>query len=83
MEWSAYPCERRRLVLNQPSLLKTHLLTQALEQRTALAISALPVPLFPLGFSASKPITGAESLAYWGSLRLSLEGVRHLSGLIH
>ena len=31
----------------------------------ALAVSAWPVPLFPLGFSASNPITGAESLAYW------------------
>ena len=56
---------------------------KALEQRTALAVSAWPVPLFPLGFSASNPITGAESLAYWGSLMPSLEGVRHLSGLIH
>ena len=37
---------------------------KALEQRTALAVSAWPVPLFPLGFSASNPITGAESLAY-------------------
>lgn len=43
---------------------------KALEQRTALAVSAWPVPLFPLGFSASNPITGAESLAYWGSLIL-------------
>ena len=34
---------------------------KALEQRTALAVSAWPVPLFPLGFSASNPITGAES----------------------
>jgi len=35
---------------------------KALEQRTALAVSAWPVPLFPLGFSASNPITGAELL---------------------
>ena len=56
---------------------------KALEQRTVLAVSAWPVPLFPLGFSASNPITGAESLAYWGSLMPSLQGVRHLSGLIH
>ena len=34
---------------------------KALEQRTALAVSAWPVPLFPLGFSASNGITGAES----------------------
>ena len=36
---------------------------KALEQRTALAVSAWLVPLFPLGFSTSNPITGAESLA--------------------
>ena len=36
----------------------------ALAQRTALAVSAWLVPLSPLGFSASNPITGAESLAY-------------------
>ena len=54
---------------------------KALEQRTALAVSAWPVPLSPLGFSASNPITEAESLAYWGSLIPSLGGVRHLSGL--
>ena len=29
------------------------------------AVSAWPVHLFPLGFSASNPITGADSLAYW------------------
>jgi hypothetical protein len=56
---------------------------KALEQRTALAVSAWPVPLFPLGFSASNPVTGAESLACWGSLVPSLGGVRHLGGLIH
>ena len=56
---------------------------KALEQRTALAVSAWPVPLFPLGLSASNPITGAESLAYWGSSMPSLGGVRHLSGLSH
>ena len=39
---------------------------KALEQQTALAVSAWPVPLFPLGFSASNPITGAESLALLG-----------------
>ena len=47
---------------------------KALEQRTALAVSAWPVPLFPLGFSASNPVTGAESLACWGSLVPSLGG---------
>jgi hypothetical protein len=56
---------------------------KALEQRTALAVSAWPVPLFPLGFSASNPITGAESLASWGSLIPSLGGVSNLSGLSH
>ena len=56
---------------------------KALEQRTALAVSAWPVPLSPLGFSASNPITGAESLAYWCSSMPSLGGVRHLSGLSH
>ena len=56
---------------------------KALEQRTALAVSAWPVPLFPLGFSASNPLTGAESLSYWGSFILSLGGVRNLSGLSH
>ena len=56
---------------------------KALEQRNALAVSAWPVPLFPLGFSASNPITEAESLAYWGSLIPSPEEVRHLNGLIH
>ena len=35
---------------------------KALEQRTALAVSAWPVPLSPLGFSASNPITEAEVL---------------------
>ena len=49
------------------------------EQRTALAVSAWPVPLSPLGFSASKPITGA----YWCSSMQSLEGVHDLSGLSH
>ena len=39
---------------------------KALEQRTTLAITAWQVPLFPLGFSASNPITGAESLALLG-----------------
>ena len=53
---------------------------KALEQRTALAVSAWLVPLFPLGFSASNPITGAESLAYWCSSMLSLGGVCHLNG---
>ena len=56
---------------------------KAPEQRTALAVSAWPVPLFPLGFSASCPITGAESLAYWCSFMPSLGGVHHLSGLSH
>ena len=56
---------------------------KALEQRTALAVSAWPVPLSPLGFSASNPVTGAESLAYWCSFMPSLGGVRHLSGLSH
>ena len=56
---------------------------KALEQRTALAVSAWPVPLFPLRFSASNSITGAESLAYWYSFMASLGGVRHLSGLSH
>ena len=37
---------------------------KALEQRTTLDVSAWPVPLSPLEFSASNPITGAESLAY-------------------
>ena len=54
---------------------------KALGQRTALAVTAWPVPLFPLGFSASNTITGAESLAYWCSSMPSLGGVRHLSGL--
>ena len=36
-----------------------------------------------LWFSASNPVTGAESLAYWCSFMLSLGGVRHLSGLSH
>ena len=35
---------------------------KALEQQFALAVSAWPVPLSPLGFSAYSPITGAE---YW------------------
>ena len=48
---------------------------KALEQRTALAVSAWPVPLSPLGFSASNPITGSESLAYWCSFMPSLSGV--------
>ena len=50
---------------------------KALEQRTALAVSAWPVALFPLEFSASNPITGAESLDYWCSSMPSLGGVRH------
>ena len=37
---------------------------KALERRTAPAVSAWAAPLSPLGFSASDPITGAESLAY-------------------
>ena len=45
--------------------------------------SSWPVPLSPLGFSASKPITGAESLAYWCSSMPSLGAVHHLSGLSH
>ena len=56
---------------------------KALERRTALAVSAWQVPLSPLGFSASNPITGAESLAYWCSSKPSLGGVRYLSGLSH
>ena len=54
---------------------------KALEQRTALALSAWPVPLFPLGFSASNPITGAESLAYFHTVPgrgASLEWVESL-----
>ena len=47
---------------------------KALEQRTDLAVSAWPVPLSPLGFSASNPIMGAESLAYWCSSVPSLGG---------
>ena len=54
---------------------------KALEHRTALAVFAWPVPLSRLGFSASNPIKGAESLAYWRASMLSLGGVRHLSGL--
>ena len=38
----------------------------SLEQRTALAVAAWPVPLFPLGFSASNPITGAEGTGLLG-----------------
>jgi hypothetical protein len=56
---------------------------KALERRIALAVSAWPVRLSPLGFSASDPITGAESPAYWCSSMPSLGGVRHLSGLSH
>ena len=37
---------------------------QDTEATTALAVSAWPAPLSPLGFSASTPITVAESLAY-------------------
>ena len=59
MEWSAYPCE------TQTRSVKVN--GKALEQRTALAVSTWPVPLFPLGFSAFNPITGADSLSYWGS----------------
>ena len=47
------------------------------------AVSAWPVPLSPLGFSVSNPITGADSLVYWCSFMPSLGGVRHLSGLSH
>ena len=54
---------------------------KALEQRTALAVSVWPVPLSPLGFSASNPITGAESLAYWCSFMSSLGGVGPVRGL--
>ena len=56
---------------------------KVLEQRSALDVSAWPGPLFPLGFSAFNPMTGAESLAYWGSFIPSLGGVRHLSGWSH
>ena len=56
---------------------------KVLKQRTTLAVSAWPVPLTPLGFSASNPITGAESLAYWCSSMPSRGGVCHLSGLSH
>jgi hypothetical protein len=56
---------------------------KALEKLTTLGVSAWPVPLSPLGFSASNPITRAESLAYWYSSMLSLGGVCHLSGLSH
>jgi hypothetical protein len=52
---------------------------KALEQQTALAVSAWPVPLSPLGFS----ITRAESLAYWSSPIPSLGWVRNVSGLSH
>ena len=66
----------------------------ALERRTTLAVSAWPAPLSPLGFSASDPITGAESLACLRPPMPSLRGVDHvmpgfffvildLSGLIH
>ena len=48
------------------------------ERRTSLAVC---VPLSPLGFAASPPITGAEALAYWCSSMLALGGVRHLSGV--
>ena len=43
---------------------------KALEQLTALAVSAWPVPLFPLGFSASNPnpnrglVTGLLGLSH-------------------
>ena len=47
---------------------------KALEQGTALAVSAWPVPLFPLGFSASNPITGAESQAYLLGLSHTVPG---------
>ena len=56
---------------------------KALEQRTPLAVSAWPVALSPLGFSASNHISGAESLAYWCFFMPSLGGGRHLSGLSH
>jgi hypothetical protein len=56
---------------------------KALEQQTTLAVSAWLVPLSPLGFSASDPITASESLANWCSSTPSLGGVRHLSGLSH
>ena len=55
---------------------------KALEQRTSLAVSAWPVLLSPLEFSASKPNTGAESLAYWCSSMprgASLEWVESLT----
>ena len=90
MEWSAYPCERRRLGLNLLSLYwrlvwprSVKVNGKALEQRAALAVSAWPVPLSPLGFSTSNPNTGSESLAYWCSSMPSLGGVRHLSVLSH
>ena len=54
---------------------------KALEQRTALALSAWPVPLFPLGFSASNPVTGAESLVLFHAVPrrgASLEWVESL-----
>ena len=83
MEWSAYPCERRRLISSVGHMIECSLARsvkvngKALEQGTALAVSAWPVPPSPLGFSASNPITGAESLAYWCSFMPSLGGVRH------
>jgi hypothetical protein len=54
---------------------------KALEKQTALAVSAWPVSLSPLGFSASNPITEPESLVYWCSSMPPLGGVHHLSGL--
>ena len=48
---------------------------KALEQRTALVVSAWTAPLSPPGFSASNPITGPESLAYWGSSMSLVEDI--------
>ena len=57
---------------------------KGLEQLTTLAVSAWPVPLSPLGFSAYKPITGAvtgllvlfHAVPRWGA---SLEWVESLT----
>ena len=52
---------------------------KALERRTALAVSAWPAPLSPLGFSASKPyyrgsVTGLLGLSH----AVPIKGVRHI-----
>ena len=56
-------------------------------ERKGIGAPLLSLPgWFPslLGFSASNPITEAESLAYWWCSSMpSLGGVRHLSGLSH